>query len=121
MPFEERYRLLVESGQASEETIEATRFALKLVEERYGIVLTEESGGMLAAHLAITLRRLRDGEVLSEVPEVIWAELQAYPDVLEFASSVVTRLEDLLDTSIPQSEVGFLAVHMARIKGPDSK
>jgi transcriptional regulatory protein LevR len=121
MPFEERYRLLVDSGQASEETIEATRLGLKLVEDHYGIVLTEETGAMLATHLAITLRRLRDGEELSEAPEVVWEELQTYPDVLQFATFIAARLEELLGTSIPQSEVGFLALHLARVSSVDSK
>lgn len=121
MPFEERYRLLVESGQASEETIEATRFALQLVESHYGIVLTEEAGAMLATHLAITLRRLRDGERLGEVPDVVWEELQTNPDVVQFASYVVARLEKLLGTSIPESEVGFLALHLVRVKAEHSR
>lgn len=115
MALEDRYELLLTSGQASKTTIEATRFALALVEEHYGTLLDEETGGPLASHLAITLKRLKDGEVLSQVPQAVWDELQAYPEALEFASYVVTRLEELLNTSIPQSEVGFLAVHLARI------
>lgn len=116
MPFEERYELLLASGQASPETIQATRLALKLVEARYGIVLTEETGAMLATHLAVTLRRLREGEVLGDVPPVMWQELQTVPDALAFASSLIGELEAFLGAAIPPSEAGFLAIHLARIE-----
>ena len=116
MPFEERFDLLVESGQANAQSIVATRSALEMVEQHYGIQLTEELGASLATHLAITMKRLLDGETLVPVPDVVWQELNDYPEELKSATSTVARLEKELNLSISQDELGFIAVHLCKIK-----
>lgn len=115
MPFEERFRLLLDSGQANEESIAATRTALDRVEVQYGIQLTEGSGAALANHLAITMKRLLAGETLVKVPDVVWQELQDYPEELALAESIVAELERALQIPITRDEVGFIAVHVCRI------
>ncbi len=116
MPFEERFRLLIASGQASETSIAATRQALEQVEAHYGIELGEELGASLASHLGITLQRLLSGESLAQVPDVVWQELQAYPEELGLAESIVADLEGHLKLSIARDEVGFIAVHLCKIR-----
>jgi transcriptional antiterminator len=116
MPFEERFDLLVESGQANAQSIVATRSALEMVEQHYGIQLTEELGASLATHLAITMKRLLDGETLVPVPDVVWQELNDYPEELRNATSIVARLEKELNLSISQDELGFIAVHLCKVK-----
>jgi transcriptional regulatory protein LevR len=116
MPFEERFRLLIASGQASETSISATRQALQQVEAHYGLELTEELGAPLATHLGITLQRLLSGELLTPVPDVVWQELQACPEELELAESIVADLERHLNLSIGRDEVGFIAVHLCKIR-----
>ena len=115
MPFEERFRLLLDSGQASEESIAATRTALHGVEAHYGIQLTEASGAALANHLAITMKRLLAGKTLVKVPAVVWQELRDYPEELALAESIVAELERALGIPITRDEVGFIAVHVCRI------
>lgn len=116
MPFEERFRLLVESGQASEQSIAAARTALDQVEAHYGIQLTEELGASLASHIAITMKRLLAGEMLLQVPDTVWQELGDYPEELELAASIVAELERNLDIPIAPDEVGFIAVHLCKIR-----
>lgn len=115
-PFEERFALLVESGQATERTVDATRLALSMIEEHYSIRLTDELGASLATHLAITMKRLIDGETLSEAPDAVWEELQNHAEELEVASSIVSSLERYLNISISRAELGFIAIHLARIR-----
>ena len=116
MPFEERFKLLITSGQASEDSIAATRKALEQVEAHYGIELSEELGASLASHLGITLQRLLSGESLTQVPDVVWQELQACPEELALAESIVADLERHLSLSIARDEVGFIAVHLCKIR-----
>ena len=52
MAFEERFQLLVASGQAIDLSVAATRRALARVEAQYSIPLTGQSGGL---PLAITV------------------------------------------------------------------
>lgn len=115
MPFEERFRLLLDSGQANEQSIAAARTALDKVEVHYGIQLTEESGASLANHLAITMKRLLAGEALVKVPDVVWQELRDYPEELALADSIVVELERGLQIPIIPDEMGFIAVHVCKI------
>jgi transcriptional regulatory protein LevR len=115
-PFEERFRLLLESGQATEDTIAATKAALRLVEKHYAIQLNEELGAVLATHIASTTKRLLDGQTLFQLPDVAWQEIQAYPEELALAVDLVVSMEHSLGTSIPQDEVGFVAVHLCAIR-----
>ena len=116
MLFQERFDLLVESGQANEQTVAATQLALEMVEKHYGIQVTEELGASLVNHLAVTLKRLLDGETLIKVPEVVWQELHAYPEECALAASIVAELETNLKISLARDEIGFIAVHLCKIR-----
>jgi transcriptional regulatory protein LevR len=116
MPFEERFRLLIESGQASEQSIAATRVALDKVEAHYEIQLSEGLGASLASHLGITLKRLLAGEALTPMPDVVWQEIQDYPEEIELAESIVAEMKGILNIAIARDEVGFIAVHLCKIR-----
>jgi transcriptional regulatory protein LevR len=116
MAFEERFRLLIESGQASEQTVAATRTALETVEAHYRIRLIEEVGASLATHIAVTMKRLLDGEAVTQAPDAVWQELAAWPEEVELAASIVHGLSRSLNRSIARDEVGFIALHLCRIK-----
>jgi transcriptional antiterminator len=118
VPFEERFHLLIESGQADERSSDAAQRALAEVEKHYAVRLDlgQELGASLATHLAITLKRLMEGQALSEVPETVWKELEDYPEELEFAATLAGVLEGVLDLSLPRDEIGFIAVHLCRIR-----
>jgi transcriptional antiterminator len=114
--FQERFDLLVASGQANPQSVAATQMALEMVERHYGIRLTEELGASLVNHLAVTLKRLMAGETLVKLPDVVWQELQDYPDECALAASIVASLEKTLEISLAQDELGFIAVHLCKIR-----
>ena len=116
VPFKERFELLVESGQADERTVDATRKALRIVESHYDIQLTEELGASLVNHLATTLKRLLDGKTLSEATDIVWNELANYPEEVALAESIVAELQKLLEIPLVRDEIGFIAIHLCKIK-----
>jgi transcriptional regulatory protein LevR len=116
MPFQERFELLVESGQASRQSVEATSLAMAIVERHFGVEVTEELGASLASHLAITVKRLMDGKTLSTVPDSVWEELAHYPEECGLAGLVVAELERTLGQSLGRDEVGFIAVHLCKMR-----
>jgi len=113
--FQARFELLLSSGLASQASISAALDILRQVEQHTGIVLDEALGAPLATHLAITLKRLLQGEVLQPAPDVLWLELQGYPAQLELANTLTAGLEQRLGIPIPSDESGFIALHLARI------
>jgi len=116
MPFQERFELLIESGQTNEQSVAATKMAIEMVERHYGIPVTEELGASLVNHLAITMKRLLDGKTLIEAPDVVWQELLGYPEEYALAGSIVAELEKNLKISLARDELGFIAIHLCRIK-----
>jgi len=113
--FQARFELLRSSGLASQASISAALDTLRQVEQHLGIVLDEALGAPLATHLAITLERLLQGEVLKPAPDVLWLELQGYPVQLDLATTLVAGLEQRLSLQISSDESGFIALHLARI------
>jgi len=113
--FQARFELLLSSGLASQSSISAALDTLQQVEQHTGIVLDEALGAPLATHLAVTLKRLLHSEVLQPAPDVLWLELQGYPEQLELATMLTASLEQLLGIKIPSDESGFIALHLARI------
>jgi transcriptional regulatory protein LevR len=114
--FQERFDLLIASGQANQPSVQATLMVLEMVENHYGIQLTEALGASLVNHLAVTLKRLLDGETLVKLPEVVWQELSNYPDECALAGSIVAELEKSLKLSLARDELGFIAVHLCKIR-----
>jgi len=116
MPFEERFDLLIESEQANEQSVAATRLSIDMIEKHYGLQLTEDVGASLVNHLAITLRRLLKGETLIKAPDIVWQELQDYPEEVALAESIVGELERNLNITLAHDELGFIAIHLCKIK-----
>lgn len=116
MPFEERFDLLIESGQANEQSVAAAKKAIQMVENYYGIQVSEELGASLVNHLATTLKRLLDGKILSEASEVVWEEIRDYPEEVTLAATIVTELQNILNIPLARDEIGFVAIHLCKIK-----
>jgi transcriptional regulatory protein LevR len=116
MLFQERFDLLVESGQTNEQAVAATKMVIAMIEKHYDFQMTEELGAALVNHLSITLKRLLDGETLVAVPEVVWQELRDYPEEVSLAGSIVAELDKNLKISLARDELGFIAVHLCKIK-----
>ncbi|MCL4395824.1 MAG: PRD domain-containing protein [Chloroflexi bacterium] len=115
-PFEERFELLVASGQANARSVAAAKLALGMVEQDYQIRLSEELGASLASHIAITVKRLLDGETLCGLPEEVWEEIREYRHEMELAASIAAELRQNLNIPIEWDEQGFIAVHLCKIK-----
>lgn len=116
MPFQERFALLVGSGQADEQSVAGARLAVEIVEAHYGIQLTEELGASLVNHLAITLKKITDGKTLIPATDGLWEELQDYPEEYALAQAIVNRLEHSLKMSLARDELGYIAIHLAKIR-----
>ncbi len=120
MSLELRLRLLEESGQISPEVAELTRRILARVEERYGIVLTEENGAMFTTHLAIALERLRSGEAIEAMVAEGLAEVKAYPEEWAFVSETVAgEAGRQLGVVVPEGEIGYLTAHLITLVRPE--
>ncbi|MFC6061442.1 PRD domain-containing protein [Streptomyces ochraceiscleroticus] len=109
-----RLRLFRDSGQAPPQV---TRF----VEEELtalaaeGHPVTEDTAGLLTSHLVMALTRLLSGEPIEQfrTDEDVAAELVDHRRAVARARAISLRAEKELGAALPDSEINFLAMHLA--------
>ena len=115
--LEMRLRLFEETGQVSPEVIRFARGELDSVALAWGLVLEEETAGMLVSHLLLALERARAGEAIEEWEGAEDADddLAGRPWAVERARRIVENARVAVGADLPEGEVRFLALHLAAI------
>jgi transcriptional regulatory protein LevR len=118
-----RMRLFQETGQVSSEVSSFVRSKLEHVAEEWDLKLEEDTAGMLVSHLLLALERARAGEAIKEWEgsEDAAEELAERPWALDKAREVVRDARTDLGTDLPETEVNFLALHLAAIAEMQAK
>ncbi|MFI6345973.1 PRD domain-containing protein [Streptomyces sp. NPDC050560] len=109
-----RLRLFREGGEVRPEVVDFVTAELEALAAG-GARVTEATAGMLTSHLTMALGRLLDGEPIGQftTDEQVAAELADHPEAVERARAVAGRAERTLGAALPDSEVNFLALHLA--------
>ncbi|GAA2069780.1 hypothetical protein GCM10009801_19910 [Streptomyces albiaxialis] len=110
----QRIQLFRESGQVRPEVADFVTGELAALADE-GRPVTEESAGMLTSHLMMALTRLLNGEAIDEfsTDEQIAAELADRPEAVARARTTAERARAELGAALPESEINFLAMHLA--------
>nr|WP_026827144.1 PRD domain-containing protein [Exiguobacterium sp. 17-1] len=70
-------------------------------------------------HMKLVLARIEQGQTLHDMDDVILSAVQTrYTDAFRCAENMADWLEQELQTTVPLSEVGYMALHVERIR-PD--
>ncbi len=115
MSFSDRFKLLLDSQQASPESIQITEEIINLIEKEYHITLDETSGASLVTHLAITIKKLRAKENLLAIPDMCMEEALSFHNEMDFAGKIAQTLKQQYQIEFNQSEVAFLTIHLRNI------
>ncbi|NGO70692.1 PRD domain-containing protein [Streptomyces boncukensis] len=109
-----RIQLFREGGQVRPEVADFVTGELTALADE-GRPVTEESAGMLTSHLMMALTRLLNGEAIEEfsADEQIAAELAGRPEAVARARTTARRAREALGAALPESEINFLAMHLA--------
>ncbi|MFG3257451.1 PRD domain-containing protein [Streptomyces sp. NPDC048172] len=110
----QRIQLFREGGQVRPEVADFVAGELAALADE-GRPVTEESAGMLTSHLMMALTRLLNGEAIEEfsTDEQIAAELADRPAAVARARATAERARAELGATLPESEINFLAMHLA--------
>lgn len=87
---------------------------IKLIEDKFDILINEENGSMLVTHLAMALMRIKRGEDVEGLSEVALEEVRSQPHYdwcLEFCQ----WLEEQANLDIPEGEKGYIALHICSL------
>lgn len=110
----QRLDILKESRQITDEIKTAVIDFVHDFEKKYLLSMTEDNASMLITHLAMALARIKRKEKINEMDESALNEIKQNPifnDLPEFYNNV----EEKLKIKIPDSEKGFIAVHVAAV------
>ncbi|OON76392.1 PRD domain-containing protein [Streptomyces tsukubensis] len=109
-----RIQLFLEGGQVRPEVAEFVTDELRSLAAD-GRPVTEDTAGMLTSHLMMALTRLLNGEPIEQflTDDQVAAELAGHPDAVERARAIAARAAQRLGAALPDSEINFLAMHLA--------
>jgi PRD domain len=109
-----RIKLFRESGQVRPEVAAFVTDELAALDAQ-GKNVTEDTAGMLTSHLMMALTRMLDGEPIEAftTDAQVADELSDHPDAVVAARAIAGRAERVLGAALPESEVNFLALHLA--------
>ncbi|MCF3102171.1 PRD domain-containing protein [Streptomyces roseoverticillatus] len=109
-----RVRLFREGGHVPGEVVEFVVAELGLLAAA-GRSVTEARAGMLTSHLMMALTRSVKGEPVEPgaMDEQVAAELADHPEAVAAARALAARARAALGCQLPESEIGFLGMHLA--------
>lgn len=116
MPFEERYELLICSGQVSRPAVEAAKYIVRMAEHTFGLILSETNGAMFVTHLVMALERMCRGEAIGEVSETIVHEAEGLHEEIKFVEEAADYLAQRLEIAIPPGEKALWAAHLGALR-----
>ena len=96
------------------ETIKVIEKAISQSEEAMGFKFQEASYTALAVHLALAIQRLIKGESITIDPD-IYENLMLYEE-FHIAKKLTERIAKLLSLDIPDSEIGYVTMHLKGAK-----
>jgi len=112
--LKERLEILKGAGEISDEIMAVVIEFAQNFEKKYSMEITEENGSMLITHLSMALARIKRGEEINEMDEMALKEVKETP-IYDELPEFYKEIEDKLQIKIPDSEKGFIAVHVCTL------
>jgi len=109
-----RLEILVEGEQLEAELKEKIEILLKKFESDFELELKNENAAMLVTHLPMALMRIKRGEEVEDLDEMILLELKKenfYSDCMDFIDHIETKTK----IEIPAGEKNYLALHFCNL------
>lgn len=114
MELDVRLNILKEAGQISEETFEALKRVINMLNDKFDIKLTEENGAMLITHLSVALERIKKGEIIEGIDSEIYEQIKNHPAYKE-CIKVLKSIEEESNIKIPENEETFIMMHLCTL------
>ncbi|MDQ0890137.1 mannitol operon transcriptional antiterminator [Paenibacillus sp. V4I9] len=96
-------------------TIDQIENVVKLTKKLHGYEMTDSAYVGFVIHIALAVQRLKNGENISIDAESL--QKLKKTDEFEWALQMARKLDALLEIEIPESEVGYITMHLLGAKG----
>ena len=114
MELDIRLKILMDSGQISEETFETLKKVIGMFKNKWSILLTEDNGAMLITHLSVAIERIKKGEEIKGIDSEIYSQIKNH---CEFAKcrQVLKDIVYEAEINIPEYEETFIMMHLCTL------
>ena len=114
MDIMERIGLLKEYNIADQTAYDDLVAIIKLIRERFGILLTEENAGVMITHIAAAFGRNRSGESVNPLVEAAVRELREHPCHSQ-AAEMLEALQGVITNELNEIEREFVLLHLCNL------
>lgn len=94
---------------------------VEILEDRLDMVLVESDYAALMIHIAVAVKRLREGEAI-DMPEDQLADMKAYPEY-KLIKEILGTMNFIKTSVVPEDEIGYMTAHVvaARVRDNDQR
>jgi len=112
--LELRLTILRDGGQISQETCSHISDAIAWMGAKRHMALTEDNAAMFVTHMAVALERVCKGVPVAPLEAILLTEIMRSQHYHE-AQAIAAELEKLWGISFPDSELGFIWLHLCTL------
>ncbi|WP_051652449.1 PRD domain-containing protein [Clostridium algidicarnis] len=109
-----RLVILKDAGQIDQNIHGDIIKIIDMFDEKYNIKLTEENASMLITHLAISFKRIKMGETVNPIEEIMYEEIREDKNYKK-AEAIFKDMEVTIEKSINDNEKGFIIMHLCSL------
>lgn len=110
----QRLSILEDAGEINENIKASILDFTDDLEREYNLELNEDNAAMFITHLAMALARIKNGEKINEIDKSSLTEIKQNP-VYNDLPKFYRKFEEKLQFKIPDSEKGFIALHVCTL------
>jgi hypothetical protein len=111
MVFDKRLGILRGGNVISAGVENQVRTVISRLEDRWRIILTEETGGRIVTHLAMALMRIERGEDIAAPEDDVLEEFRNL-EVFEASSEITDDLISFTPMNLPKAERDYMIVNI---------
>ena len=111
MDFTERLDLYLEGGMIDENDVQDINNIIAMFKDEYGVTLLEENADTFIAHLCAAYSRLKSGEDVEELPDVVLDEVRAL-DSWPTSLKILDRVMAVTHNPLNETEQGYALLHI---------
>ncbi|RRD39999.1 PRD domain-containing protein [Leptotrichia sp. OH3620_COT-345] len=111
-----RLEILKNSGVIDEEIYRTVTDLIIYLNEKWGIILTEDNGAMFITHLSMALKRIKKGESVNNVDYEVFQEILMSDKITEIEKIYEDIEKNIFNKKLPEEEKKYILINLLLIE-----
>ncbi len=91
---------------------------VEILEDRLGMILVDSDYAALMIHIAVAVKRLREGEAI-DMPKQQLEEVSVYPEY-QLIKEILGTMTFIKTANVPEEEIGYITAHVVAARRRDN-